>query len=421
MDKMPDFNNARLSIKFEREYFRNAPDIPNSSGVIPAAVMGYVLTAVSDLMRSTWDYANANKNDERFESVRKLEQAIQRNEVELVIVETRPGSLDVFLDWLIPVVSNPLVQTAIIGMAPNALWDLTKYSFWSIQRLIANRRENRENPPEDDDPLTNRILPDIIDLARHGYQEYENGFVKTSFYYRDSEKEVSFVIDSNTQESLLETNHVETKIVTRMAGAIEGINWRKKTITVRWEFFPDDETICDIDGMDLDELNRLITPTMQKSPQRLGFDVELAWRKGVANVFPPDAIRIVGIMPASELLRPNSHYSTSLRGLMRPSISELRDDIKLSKDEHRFLKWFAWADSNWDSPNIHGVVGYLIKRESILEHSVSKREILEIIQSLVKYGLILKTRAFTKRGAETQTLRLNRNHPFLIAHQELLR
>ena len=324
---MPDISNARLSISFQREYFRNVPDVPNPSGVIPAASMGYVLTAVSDLMRSTWDYANANKNDERFESIRKLGQAIQRNEVELVIVETRPGSLEVFFDWLIPIVSNPLVQTAITGMAPNALWDLTKYSFWSIQRLIAHRRENRENPPDDDDPLLNRILPDVIDLARKGYQEFENGSVKTSFYYRDSEHEVSFTIDSKSQTALLETNQVETKIITRMAGSIEGINWRKKTITVRWEFFPDDETICDIDGMDLDELNRLIAPTMQKSPQRLGFDVELAWRKGAANVFPPDAIRIIGIMPASELLRPNGHYSTSLQGLTRPSISELRNNF----------------------------------------------------------------------------------------------
>jgi hypothetical protein len=257
---MADNDNARLSIKFDSEY-RNTPDIPNPSGAIPAATMGYVLAGTSDLMRSTWDYALSNKDDERFESVRKLGQAIQRNEVELIIVETRPGSLEVRLDWLIPIVSNPFVQNAVTGMIPNALWDLTKYSFWSIQRLIANRRENQETQPDEDDPLLNRILPDVIELARNGYQEFENGSVRTSFQYRDSEREIGFVIDYNSQEALLETNHVETKIITRLAGTIEGINWRKKTITVRWEVLPDDETTCDIEGMDLDELNRLIAPT----------------------------------------------------------------------------------------------------------------------------------------------------------------
>lgn len=411
---MPDFNDTKLTIKFQREYYGNIPDIPNPSGAIPASTIGYILAALGDLMRSTWDYANRSK-DERFDSIRNITQSVQRNDIELVVLETRQGSLEISLDWLIPI-----TQTAVIGMLPNALWDLTKYSFWSIHSLITNGRDNRENSPDDDDPLLNRILPDVVDIARHGYQELENGSVTTSFYYKDAEREVSFTIDRHSQESLLETNYVETKIITRLAGSIEGINWRKKAVTVRWELFPDDETICDVDGFDLDELNHLLRPTMQGSPQRLGFDVELAWRKGVANVFPPDAIRIIEIMPASELVRPG-HYSSSLRGLRRPSIGEISHRIELSKDELRFLKWFAWADSNWDNPNTQGVVGYLCKKGSVLEHSTSKKEIQVIIQSLIRHGLILKTRAFTKRGIETQALRLNRNHPFLVANPSLLR
>jgi hypothetical protein len=410
---MPSFNNANLIIKFQREYFRNIPDIPNPSGAIPVATLGYVLAAVSDLMRSTWDYANTGK-DERFESIRKIAQSIQRNDIELVVLETRPGSLEISLDWLMP-----LAKSAVVGMLSNALWDLTKYSFSSIQRLIAKQSDNCESSPDDDDPLLNRILPDVLNLARNGYQEFANSSVNTSFFYRDLEKEFSFTIDRKAQESLLKANQVETKIITRMAGSIEGINWRKKNITVRWELFPDDETICDIDGMDLDELNHLLTPSLQKSPQRLGFDVELAWRKGVANLFPPDAIRIIKIMPANELLL-HSNYSSSYRGLKRPSISDFNHQIELSKEELRFLKWFAWADSKWDSPNIHGVVGYLTQREGVLGHSASKKEIQDMIQSLVKHGLILKTRVFTKRGAETQALRLNRNHPYLVANPSLL-
>ncbi|MCA9994207.1 MAG: hypothetical protein KDE56_00585 [Anaerolineales bacterium] len=410
---MTDLSNPRLSIRFQRE-FRNVPDFPNPTGLIPASTLGYVVAAVSELMRSTWDYATTNIRDERFNTVRKLEaqQIFQRREVELVIVDTRAGSLEIILDWLAPILASGVIQPTVAGMLPNALWDLTKYSFWSIHHLITRRSDNQYQTGEDGevDPLTNRILPEILEIARNGYREHENDTIKTSFYYRDPDgREINFNIDRYTQGTLLETNLVETKIVTRLAGTIEGLNWRKRNITVRWEVFPDEEMVCDVDGMDLDELNRFMPHNIKQVPQRLGFDVELAWRRGVANVFPPDAIRIIGIMPADELLRPNSYRAN---GLSRPSIMEFREN--LTNDEMKFLKWFTWADTNWDNPNIHGVVGYLTRNDDILGHSISRKEILEIIQSLVRYGIILKARAFTKRGVDSQVLRLNRNHPMVM-------
>jgi hypothetical protein len=409
--------DPRLWIRFQREYLGAPPDFPNPSGLIPASTVGQVIVAVSELMRSTWDYATTNVKDERFAAVRRLwaQQEFQRRDIELIIVDTRAGSFEVILNWLTPIIASGVVQTAAVGMLPNALWDLTKFSFRSIYDLIIRRGDHQRPAPNDDedDPLINRILPEILDIARNGYRERENDIIRTSFYYREPEgTEINFTIDRYSQGSLLETNLVETKIATRLAGTIEGINWRKRNITVRWELFPEEEMECEIDGMDLDELNRLVPHDMKQPPRRLGFDVELAWRRGVANVFPPDSIRIIGIIPANELLRPPDHRP--LKGLSRPGITEFRGN--LTNDEVKFLKWFSWADATWDNPNIHGVVNYLLRNDDILGHSAGRREILDIIHSLVRHGIILKARAFTKRGVDSQVLRLNRIHPIIEAH-----
>lgn len=377
---MEDSPNSRLSIKFQREYLRNAPEFPNSSGLIPATTLGYVLTAVSELMRSTWDYAIKNTSDERFDAVRKLEdqQLFQRRDIELVIVNTRAGSIEMVLDWLAPILSSDILQTAVIGMSPNALWDLTKYSFGTIHGLI-NRRcdsQQKKNGDDENDPLTNRILPEILEIARNGYREHKNDIIKTSFNYRDIEgTEINFNIDKYSQGTLREANFIQTKIVTRLAGTIEGLNWRKRNVTIRYELFPEEEMVCDVDGMDLDELSRFVPRNIKQVSQKLGFDVELAWRSGVANVFPPDAIRIIGIIPLREL---GARNYRPLNGLARPSIKEFQGH--LTKNEFKFLKWFAWADANWDNPNINGVVGYITRNVNILGHSVSRKEISDLIQ-----------------------------------------
>jgi len=172
---------------------------------------------------------------------------------------------------------------------------------------------------------------------------------------------------------------------------------------------------CEIDGMDLDELNHLVPRDMKQPPRRLGFGVELAWRRGVANVFPPDAIRIISIVPANELLRPLDYRPS--KGLSRPSMAEFQENLSsLSSDEVKFLKWFSWADAAWDNPNIHGVVNYLLRNDEILGRSMGRREILDIIHSLVRHGIILKARAFTRRGVDSQVLRLNRTHPIIAAN-----
>jgi hypothetical protein len=158
--------DSRLSISFQREYRGISPDYPNPSGLIPASTVGQVIVAVSELMRSTWDYATTNIKDERFAAIRKLQiqQEFQRRDIELIIVDTRAGSFEVILNWLSPIVTSGVIQAVAVGMLTNALWDLTKFSFQSIHNLIARHGDNQqlEAKDDEDDPLINRILPEVL-------------------------------------------------------------------------------------------------------------------------------------------------------------------------------------------------------------------------------------------------------------------
>jgi hypothetical protein len=315
---------------------------------------------------------------------------------------------------LAALLGSNIVNSTLLGMIPNALWDLTKTSFEAVRNLISRRKENPDQIEDgDSDRLISKILPAVIEIARNGYREKETSKTKTTLsYYDPNGSELTFTVDQYTQPLLIESNFIETKLVTRLAGSIEGINWRKKTIVVRWDMFPDDDMTCDIDGFDLKEVSRFVPQNIGETVQKLGFDVELAWRHGVPNVFPPDSIRILGIVPTSELLNP---HQARYPGLSRPSISEPGET--LSPDEIKFLKWFAWADANWDCPQINGVARYLLRNARIFNRSISIQEINKIIRGLIKRGIILQARSFTKNGSNTQVLRLNRNHPQVIMNR----
>jgi hypothetical protein len=403
---------SRLKINFKNEVEKVGPVELDLSSLIPASMIGNVLASMSELMRSTWDYAFTNTNDERFIDLRRLEaeKIIQRKDIELVIVATRPSSLEVILDWAALIYGVGIVQSTLQGVLPNALWDLMKYSFGAIRQLLIRRNEIAEVEHFNEDKLINHILPDVLDIARYGFRENENGRTTTKISYHDSDgSQFEFTVDRQTQQFFLDTNLVETKVATRLVGIIEGVNWRKKSITVRWDLFPEFEIACDIDGLDLREINHLLPRYLGQVSKPLGFDVELAWRRGVANVFPPDAIRIIGIVPDSELLNLNYKHP---EGLKRPSIIEL-ENITLSNDEIRFLNWFDWADAEWVNPNINGVVKYLVRNTNIFNRNIDPEELMKLIQRLVKLGIILQGNSTTKRGNTTQILRLNRNHPVI--------
>ncbi len=413
MDYSPE---SRLTVKFDNKVERSEYGEFDISSVIPASMIGNVLVAMSKLMRSTWDYAFYNSNDERFVNLRRLEaeKVLQKKDIELVIVATRPGSLEVVLDWAALLYGAGIVQNTLHGLLPNALWDLTKYSFVAIRQLLTQRSKNRHIEPINEDRLTNHILPAVLDIARNGYRENENGQTTTRIFYKDPDgSEFEFFMDKQAQKYLLDANLVETKIATRLVGRIEGVNWRKKSIAIRWDLFPDLEMACDIDGLDIGQLINILPRELGQVSEPLGFDVELAWRCGVANVFPPDAIRIIGIIPHSKLLNPS--YKPP-HGLYRPGIIDL-ENITFSESEMRFLNWFAWADSNWDSPNINGVVAYLARNTHIFNRSIDPAEVLKVIHRLVRDGIILQGNSITRHGNTTQIIRLNRNHPAIIKHK----
>lgn len=73
----------------------------------------------------------------------------------------------------------------------------------------------------------------------------------------------------------------------------------------------------------------------------MGFDVELAWRKGGYKTFPPDGIRIYKIMPIEQA---RNHNSVVPKGLQRQPVTQIEKD--LNEIEVNFLKWFAVIEKN---------------------------------------------------------------------------
>jgi hypothetical protein len=131
---MVDFASTRLRVSFAASMeSRSASFEGDPSGIIPASTFGKVVSAIDDLMVATWDYAFTNTNDDRFIELRRLEAAeiVRRRDVELAIVGFQRGSLEIILDWAIIVGA---AQSVLSGMVPNAMWDLTKYSFQSLSR-----------------------------------------------------------------------------------------------------------------------------------------------------------------------------------------------------------------------------------------------------------------------------------------------
>lgn len=398
--------DPRLGIRFSAEVERPVPGFEDDpSSLIPVSTLGNVTSSVNDLMRATWDYAFAHTNDDRFYELRRLEalQVVTRRDVELVVVSIERGSLVLVLDWA---TIFALGQSVLVGVAPNAIWDLTKYSFQSLYRVI--NRTNEDKPQADS--LTNDLLPNFVEIARSAYTALPSGVsVRTNLVYKEPQREISITIDRQAQRAILEANQVETELATRLVGSIVGLDFSENIVGVRWEHFPEQTSWCDIGGFDFNELSRFLPRDPREPPRRLGFDVEVGWRRGAVHTFPPDTIRIIRIVPEEDLLKP--HY-LGHPGLVRPLISDM--EPRLTEEEAKFLKWFDWADKTWSDPNIAGVIGYLRKRRDILGREMSPEEIEHLIQDLLQRGILLRTRESRKRPPSHQIIRLNRSHPAAV-------
>ena len=317
---MQDFSSTRLNISFTSQ-FEPRPNsyYGDSSSIIPASTLGRVVSSTNNLMLATWDYAITNTNDERFDDIRRLEskKEFSRQDIGLVIVAFGKGSLSVALDWA--AVAGAAYTSVAAAMAPNALWDLTKYCFQSFLSLIRTDSEGKKQNPVD--PLTNQLLPTFAEVARHAYSSFGNkSSVKTNLSYRDPDSEININIDQHSQPLVLEANPINTQFTTRLVGQIVAVDFAEGTIGIRLEQFPGQTIWTDIEGFNIHELNEFLPRFAGEEPKRIGFDAEVGWRRGAANILPPEIMRIIQIVPENELLNPNfSGHS----GLSRPPLLSL--------------------------------------------------------------------------------------------------
>src|SRR5437868_4502388 len=136
--------NPRLQITFSAQVEHVAPGLDKDpSSLIPSSIFGNVISLINELMRASWDYALRNREDGRFDQIRRMAalDILNRRDIEFVIIEIKPGSIEILLDWTTVVFGIGAAKTIIEGMVPNAAWDLTKYSFQAIRDFIFRNRE----------------------------------------------------------------------------------------------------------------------------------------------------------------------------------------------------------------------------------------------------------------------------------------
>lgn len=378
----------------------------DDSGIIPAPVFGKTIETTNSIMHSVWDYALANPKDDRFESIREITYGhrIRSREIDFAVVGFKYGSLEIDLGLAIATAFGAgAVGNTVINLISSALWDLTKYGLGGIYKIIRSNSENEEELI--DDPMVNAVLPHYVELVRFAHQSLRDGTtINTHFRYYDLE----FVIDSAAQSRVIEANYLHTHVTTRLLGTLVGIDYSEQRIKIRFELFPDTPIWCDAQDLDIRQLNQFVLENNKSVASQLGFDSELFWRNGAAKVLPPDSIRIFRIVPPDEVKNPE------FRGFpefSRPSIGEqTRQMRELSESQIKFLQWFKWADENWDNPVMHGIVGYLRKRDDIIG-SMPKQDIEKMIRSLINRGIILLVQTQDKNEP---TLRLCRDHPSVI-------
>lgn len=401
----------RFRIKLTSELKNKTSEFEeNSTSIIPATVFANIISSTNEILQATWDYAWWYPSDERFKPLRELDAGgiIDRRNTELVIVNIKTGSIETFLDWSIAFYGASVVfQQVPPNIIANALWDLTKYSFGAIKNMISGSKEKNEN-----DPLKNNILPYAESLVRHAYHEAENhASFYSDFYYKDSEHEFSFKVDKQAQSKILAENELDIDQASRLIGIVVGFDLSENIIGIRFELFPEQTFWCDIGGMDFDEIMRLVKRHPKEPPKRVGFDVELVWRKGAFKRLPPDSIRIIQIIPESDFKK---HNFASIKELHRPPVYKIDDN--LSVEEVKLLNWLFWMDKAWEMPTYSGIVGYLSKTSKIFDNKLNRAEIEILIKSFVQRGILLRARNYKKQDPHHQTLRLNRNHPAVLRY-----
>jgi hypothetical protein len=401
-----DRGDSELTIRILPDYVSSEVNSEPPLYVVPATHLGSVVRLTSELMRATWDYGLSHSTDDRFRAVRRLEATgvVARRDVELAVVSIREGSLEIVLEWLIAIVGPVLLQEVALGVGTNALWDLTKWNFRALRGLLRREEEVAR------DPMINELLAPYIELAQEAFTSVpERGHIETEFTYRGPDVELSFTIDRRAQEQILELGRVETESIMRLIGSIVGIDYSQEVVGIRFEHFPYETVWCDVGGLDLDRVSRYLPTGSATKPKRVGVDVEVAWRRGAARVFPPDSVRILRLVPEDQILNPS--YD---RPFERPPIYGMAEDLQ--REEVEFLKWFSWADDNWTDPNIAGTVNYLASHPHVLGRQLSQSEIENLVKRLIQRGMLHRVRGSRRRSPRYQALRLNRNHPIVIRY-----
>jgi len=368
----------RLRLQFTTEVVNVAPGFDgNTSSLIPASTLGNMVSLTSELMRTTWDYALSHPDDERFSQIRRINalKILRRRDLEFVIVGIRSGSIEIILDWQMVVFGLGAAKTIVEGMLPNAAWDLTKYSFQAFRDLLF-RNDNR---PGIVDPMTRELLPIFAEIVRTTSNPSQSGIsVSTKFTYRDrDEREITYTVDQRAQQAVLEANRIETRLATRILGSIVAVDYIDKTLKIQSDQFSEKPIWGDASGIDFDAIEPFVTRERNAPPKIVALDVEAAWRQGARSQFPPEAIRIIGIIPAHEAMR---FLPTGKPGLISLPIDQV--DTNLNQAEVSFLKWFDWADKNWSNIRVSGVVNY-IQRKNILPGNPTKEEVEEMIYKLI--------------------------------------
>jgi hypothetical protein len=379
----------------------------DASRIIPTSVLANVISQTNEIMLATWNYALWHSSDDRFNELRKLAavEGFDRRNIELVIVDVTKGSIEASLAWAAALYAS---SELLRGVTVNALWDLAKFGLGALRRTIAEAN----NTAAESDPLINELLPQFVPLVREAYKDLPRGAsVRTEIKYRSPEQEFSVILDRQAQEKVIKANEIEIEFVSRLTGTIVGVDYSENLIGVRWEQFPEQTMWSDIEGIDIKELEGYLPKSSKVAPRRVGFEVELGWRRGATKVFPPDAIRIIRIIPIEQMRDPrylgpghlqrNSSYHT---------VGELQEV------EQKFLKWLDWMDKVWDNPNLAGIVGYLQRKKEILGARFDRKELEKLVRDFVQRGILLRTRSFSRRDPAYQPLRLNRSHPQVMKY-----
>lgn len=277
---MESLSDPRLTIKIQSKLIDSEQENKENELEIPITTVANILITLNELVQATWDYAWWHLDDERFQEIRQIDAggAIERENTKLVITDFKKSSIDLTIDWSTAIIGTAaIIQQLPPNLISNALWDLIKYSFKEIYYIIKGKESNQcQNTP-----LKNDILPFCENLAIESYKEIEGRYsITTDFYYKDQDQEVSLKINRISQEAIIKENEIYIDQDTKLMGNIVGFDISENLIGVRFELFPEQTYWCDVVNFNFDEILRLVQRHPKEPIKRIGFEVELAWRKG---------------------------------------------------------------------------------------------------------------------------------------------